>query len=187
MRIVALKQRLATVVGNMDGMLATAATEDNRDLTAEEVAQFDGFKAEADKLQADIAREQDVLDRKAIAAKPVGTVPGGAPATVPAVAASTEKGITFARMTRALAVARGNPFDAQRVAESWGDSGLFANQNMGSGAAGGFLVPEAVSAEMIELLRPASVIMASMPGWSNLTFGAAKLNSKRPIMLVHSS
>jgi HK97 family phage major capsid protein len=165
MRIVALKQRLATVVENMDGMLAAAATEDNRDLTAEEIGKFDAFKAEADKLEADIAREQDVLNRKAIAAQPVGTVPGtAAPVanTVPAAPAG-EKGIMFARMTRALAVARGNPFHAREVAESWGDSGLFANQNMGSGAAGGFLVPEAVASEMIELLRPASVVMASSP------------------------
>lgn len=167
MRIVALKQRLATVVENMDGMLAIAANEDNRDLTADEIGKFDAFKAEADKLQADIAREQDVLDRKAIAAKPVGTVPGG-PATAPAAstvpaAPAGEKGVAFARMTRALAVARGNPFDAQRVAESWGDSGLFANQNVSNAAAGGFLVPEAVAAEMIELLRPQSVIMGSNP------------------------
>ncbi len=166
MRIVALKQRLATVVENMDGMLATAAAEENRDLTAEEAGQFDALKTEADKVQADIAREQDVLDRKALAAKPVGTVPGGPAApvanTVPA-APAVEKGIAFARMTRALAVARGNPFDAVRVAESWGDSGLFANQNVSGAAAGGFLVPEAVAAEMIELLRPASVVMASSP------------------------
>ena len=166
MRIVALKQRLATVVENMDGMLATAAAEENRDLTAEEIGKFDAFKAEADKVQADIAREQDVLDRKALAAKPVGTVPGGpatpAANTVPAAPAG-EKGIAFARMTRALAVARGNPFDAVRVAESWGDSGLFANQNVSSASAGGFLVPEAVASEMIELLRPASVVMASSP------------------------
>lgn len=176
MRIIALKQRLATVVENMDGMLATAATEQGRDMTADETSAFDNLKAEADKLQADIAREQDVLDRKALAAKPLDKVPGGpAPAgTVPA--APAEKGITFARMTRALAVARGNPFDAQRVAEAWGDSGLFANQNMSSGAAGGFLVPETVGAEMIELLRPASVVMASSPIFLPMASGNFTMN-----------
>jgi HK97 family phage major capsid protein len=176
MRIIALKQRLATVVDNMDGMLATAATEDGRDMTADETGAFDKLKAEADKLQADIAREQDVLDRKALAAKPLDKVPGGAPAPGTVPAAPAEKGITFARMTRALAVARGNPFDAQRVAEAWGDSGLFANQNMSSGAAGGFLVPEAVSAEMIELLRPASVVMASSPIFLPMPSGNFTMN-----------
>lgn len=168
MRIIALKKRLAAVADSMDAMLATAAANDNRDLTAEETAEFDKLKAEADTLQASIDREQDVLDRKARAAAPLNQVPGagnpnagGGAGTVPAQPA--EKGIHFARMTRALAVARGNPFDAQRVAESWGDSGLFANQNMGSGAAGGFMVPETIGAELIELLRPASVVMASTP------------------------
>lgn len=168
MRIVALKQRLAAVTEEMDGILAKAAErpEAERDLTADETAAFEKLEAEAGTLQASIAREEKLVALKASAAKPVPPLPGadnpgGVTGTVPAQA--TEKGITFARMTRALAAAKGIPIVAQQIAESWGDSGLFANQNMANGSAGGFLVPEDVSSEMIELLRPVSIIMASQP------------------------
>ncbi len=83
--------------------------------------------------------------------------------TPPRPAQVAEKGLRFARMMRALAAARGIPFVAAQIAESWGDSGLFASQNMGNGVAGGFLVPEGVSSEIIELLRPQSVVMRGGP------------------------
>ena len=156
MRITALKQRLAAVTQSMDGLLATASArpEGEQDLTAEELAEFEKSEAEAKQLQAAIAREEKILELKASAARPVPELPNGPTSErglVPAQA--TEKGITFARMTRALAAAKGIPIVAQQIAESWGDSGLFANQNMNSGGAGGFLVPEDVSTEIIELLR----------------------------------
>lgn len=166
MRITALKQRLAAVTQSMDGILATAAArpEGEQDLSAEETAEFEKFEAEAKQLQASIAREERILELKASAARPVQEMPGGPSSDRPtAPAQPVEKGITFARMTRALAAAKGIPIVAQQIAESWGDSGLFANQNMGSGGAGGFLVPEDVSTEIIELLRPQSVIMSSNP------------------------
>lgn len=66
-------------------------------------------------------------------------------------------------MVRTIAAAGGIPHVAAQIAEANGDGALFANQNMGSGAAGGFFVPEDVSAEVIELLRPASVVTAMGP------------------------
>lgn len=167
MRIIALKQRLAAVTEQMDGILAKAAErpEGEQDLNADETAAFEKLEAEAATLQASIAREEKLVALKASAAKPVPALPGldasPSPSTVPAQAA--EKGITFARMTRALAAAKGIPIVAQQIAESWGDGALFANQNMTNGAAGGYLVPEDVSSEIIELLRPASIVMASQP------------------------
>ena len=166
MRITALKQRLAVVAAGMDDILAKAAAEDNRDLTADETTAFDAFKAEADTLTASIAREQTILDLKSSAAKPLAQVPGGpdtppAPATVPATVA--EKGVRFARAVRYVAAAKNMGLAPQAIAEANGDSGLFANQNIASGGAGGFLVPEDVSGEVIELLRPASVVMSLGP------------------------
>lgn len=175
MRIVALKQRQATAVEKMDGLLATAQAEDNRDMTAEEQAQFEALNADAVKLGASIKQEEALLALKAQSAAPIATLPGGVPAgTVPAVVA--EKGLRFARMTRALAAAKGIPIVANQIAESWGDSGLFANQNMGSGAAGGFMVAEDVSSEIIELLRPQSVIMSTPPIIMPMTSGNMTMN-----------
>lgn len=158
-RITALKARRAGVLEDMEAILA--AVPESEDMTAEQLEQFNKLKADDDKIAADLERAEDMERRKAAAARVV-PLPGATP-TVPAAPKAEEKGIRFARMTRALAAAGGIPFVAQQIAEGWGDSGLFANQNMGSGAAGGFLVTEDVAGEIIELLRPASVIMASGP------------------------
>lgn len=174
MRITALKMKLAGVIASMEGVLQVAADDGGRDLTAEEQAAFDAHAAETATLEAQIKREEQILALKASAAQPV-TVPGATPvATVPAEPA--EKGLKFARITRALAAAKGNPMVASQIAEGWGESGLFANQNIGSGAAGGFLVPEAVSGEIIELLRPMSVIMSLQPTMVPLPNGNLTLN-----------
>jgi HK97 family phage major capsid protein len=80
-------------------------------------------------------------------------------------------------MFRALAAGGGIPYVAAQIAEAqWGESGLFASQNMGSGSAGGFLVPEDVSSEVIELLRPASVVMALGPQTVEMTAGNLTMN-----------
>lgn len=151
-----------------DAMSAAAETltslEAGADATAAQAA-FD--KAEADFKAADNAVKiaERVEAAQAAAAVPARTLTpaagpqggGAAPAQV------AEKGIRLARMTRYLAAAGGIPRMAQEFAEQDGHSGLFANQNMGSGPAGGFLVPEDVSSEFIELLRPLSVVMRGNP------------------------
>lgn len=160
-RITALKARRAGIVDKMEALVAASGDDG---FTAEQQNEFDGFKAEDDKVAKLISEAEDVERRKAAAAKPAPALPGLAP-TVPAQPkAADEKGLKFARITRALAAARGIPYIAAQIAEQeWGDSGLFANQNTGSGAAGGFLISEDVSAEVIELLRPASVVMSLNP------------------------
>ncbi|AXQ93198.1 phage major capsid protein [Cereibacter azotoformans] len=159
-RITALRARRAGIIDQMEALVASVA--DGEDMTADQAAQFDALKAEDDKVAADLARAEDLERRRAAAARPVQPLPGVTPAA-PAPAQAAEKGITFARMIRTIAAAGGNAYVAQQIAEANGDSGLFANQNMGSGVAGGFLVPEDVSAEVIELLRPASVVTAMGP------------------------
>lgn len=143
-------------------------------------AKFD--KAEADFKAADAAvkRAEAVEAAQAAAAVPAAPLPApGAVASTPAAtvpAQVAEKGIRFARMFRAMAASGGIPRLAQEQAEAWGDSGLFANQNMGTGAAGGFLVPEDVSGEIIELLRPKSVIMRGGPRVVPLPNGNLTMN-----------
>ena len=159
-RITAMRARRAGILDRMDAIMA--GIPDGEDMTADHQAQFEALKAEDDKVVADLARAEDLERRRAAAARPAAALPGlSNPAGAPAQ--PVEKGLRFGAMVRALAAAGGIPHIAAQIAESWGESGLFANQNMGSGAAGGFLVPEDISSDFIELLRPASVVMAMQP------------------------
>lgn len=163
MRITALKQNLAAVVASMDDILQAAANDDNRDLTAEEQATFDGHLAEADKLKASIKREEDLLALKSSAAKPID-LPQGQQPKVPAQAADKlEKGIMVARI--AIAIAEVGPKGDQRALaahaqEVWGDETgqIVANMQQTTGANGGYLVDTAYSKDFIDFLRPNVVI-----------------------------
>lgn len=162
-RILALKARRAGVIERMDAIIASVGEED--DLTADQQVEFDALKAEDDKIAAQISQAEDLERRRASAARPAQPLPGvTAPAPLAAApAAPAERGLTFARMCRTIAAAGGIPHVALQIAEANGDSGLFANQNVATPAAGGFLVPEDVSSEVIELLRPQSVVTAMGP------------------------
>lgn len=163
-RITALRARRAGIIEQMEAIVASVG--ENEDLTAEQQSQFDALRAEDDRVAAQLSQAEDLERRRAAAARPAAPLPGvTAPvAGQPAVPAQpAEKGLTFARMCRTIAAAGGIPHVAAQIAEANGDGGLFANQNMGSGPAGGFLVPEDVSTEVIELLRPASVVTAMGP------------------------
>ena len=160
-RILELRARRAGILEEMEAIVAAADAEAG--LSDEAQAQFDALKAEDDRVAAQLATLEDLERRRAAAATPVAPIPvPGAPAapaaSVPAQVA--EPGLRFARMTRTIAAAGGIPHVAQQIAEANGDSGLFANQNMSNGPSGGFLVPEDVSSEIIELLRPASTVRA---------------------------
>uniref|UniRef100_A4WTD2 Phage major capsid protein, HK97 n=1 Tax=Cereibacter sphaeroides (strain ATCC 17025 / ATH 2.4.3) TaxID=349102 RepID=A4WTD2_CERS5 len=160
-RITALRARRAGILDQMEALIASVPEGD--DMTSDQAAQFDALKADDDKVAAELTRAEDLERRRAAAARPAAALPGVTPPAASVPAQPAEKGITFARMVRTIAAAGGNAYVAGQIAEANGDSGLFANQNMGSGAAGGFLVPEDVSAEVIELLRPASVVTAMGP------------------------
>lgn len=161
-RITALRARRAGIIDQMEAIVA--AVPEGGDMTAEQTAEFTALRAQDDSVAAQITQAEDLERRRAASARPVAPLPGLTPApaaTVPAQPA--EKGLKFARMTRTIAAAGGIPHVAQQIAEANGDGALFANQNMGSGVAGGFLVPEDVSTEVIELLRPLSVVTAMGP------------------------
>lgn len=175
-RITALRARRAAGLDEVDTLLKTAGAE-NRDLTAEEQARYDALTAEDDKIAGNLAREEDMERRRAAAARPVAALPGGGLRVPAQPKAEGEKGLRFARMFRALAAGGGIPYVAAQIAEAqWGESGLFANQNMGTGAGGGFLVPEDVSSEVIELLRPASVVMSLGPQTVDMPNGNMTMN-----------
>lgn len=160
-RILELRARHAGIVEEMQAL--TASVSDGEDWTDEQSAQFETLKADDDKVIAELDRLEDIERRQARAARPAAPLPGSPAPVAAAPAAPAEKGLTFARMVRTIAAAGGNHYVAQQLAEANGDSGLFAGQQMGQGSLGGFLVPEDVSTEVIELLRPASVVTAMGP------------------------
>ena len=175
-RITALRARRAAGLEEMDKILVAARSED-REFSADEQTRYDALTAEDDKIAANLAREEDMERRRAAAARPVLPLPGALPRVPAQPRAEGEKGLRFARMVRALAAGGGIPYVAAQIAEKeWGESGLFANQNMGTGAAGGFLVEEDVASEVIELLRPASVVMSLGPQTMDMPSGNMTVN-----------
>ncbi len=166
MRITALKQKLAAVLANMDGLLNAAAEAEGggRDLTAEEVEKFDAFKAEADALEASIKREEDLIRLRSTAAIPVGALnpTGAGPARVePRPAEKLESGIAFARIVTSLAANNMDQRAAAAHAEGvWGSEmgQIVGNMEQSSDTKGGFLVSREYSRDFIELLRPRVVV-----------------------------
>ena len=172
MRISALKQSLAVTVASMEGIIEgaveTVTAEDGsessqpRDLTAEEQAQFDALKTKATGLQAQIAREEQVLALKASAASPV-IIPGsGVPGTVPAQPKEKlEPGIMVARIAQAVAIGGSDQRAVAAAAEGLygSDMGqIVANMEQATNTKGGFLVNTDYSADFIDILRPRVVI-----------------------------
>lgn len=169
MRITALKQSLAAVIAEMDGLLEAAANDNGRDLTDEEQTAFDAKAKEAEGLQASIKREEGLLALKATAAAPVnvpgatgtGTGTGTGGTVAAAVAEKPAPGIMFARITASLAAAQMDQRAAADHAQKiWGDETgqIVANMEQATNTKGGFLVDTAYSSDFIELLRPHVVI-----------------------------
>lgn len=165
MRITALKTSMSTVVAGMEALLATAADDGDRELTAEEQADFDAKAKEAETLKARIKREEDLLALKSSAAAPV-TVPGRTgtiAATVPAaVAEKPEPGAMVGRVAIAIAATGGQ--DQRQMADHaagiWGEETgqIVANMEQSTNTKGGYLVDVAYSRDFIALLRPRVVI-----------------------------
>lgn len=70
-----------------------------------------------------------------------------------------DKGLRVARIVRALAASKGDHEKAAFYAKkNFDDSAVVKALETGTGTAGGFIVPEEYSTEIIELLRPQSVV-----------------------------
>lgn len=127
--------------------------------------EFAAIEAKIVDKDAAIERHQKAIDAVATLAAPATPAAPASPAQPAAKAPAQvrEKGLRFGAAMRAVAAAGGDRSAAVKIAEDWGHSGLFAQQSGLTGAAGGFLIPEDVSGELIELLRPASVVMSLGP------------------------
>jgi len=152
MSIQALREQRAELVN------ALKAAVDDAD-------KFASIEAQIAEKDAAIDRHQKVIEATAKLQQPAA---GAGSVTEPAPAAKApaqvkEKGLRFGAAMRAVAAAGGDRTAAVAIAEQWGHSSLFAQQSGLTGAAGGFLIPEDVSGELIELLRPASVVLSLNP------------------------
>lgn len=129
-------------------------------LTTEQSAEFGELQAKFNTLTAQIERLEAAERMAAAAAVPVSQAAPAAPDTVPAQPREPEaKGSGMAKMVIALAASQGNQQRAAQFAMEHGyGEHIAASLNTLTAGAGGVLVPTNLSREVIELLRPKSVV-----------------------------
>jgi len=123
-------------------------------LSAEEVAEFTKLSAQFDDLSAHIDRIKAAERMAATVAKPLT----GSLAAQPKQA-ERKAGESLGIIVRSLVSAGGDPRAAAHYAETQCHApDIAAALNTGTGSAGGFIIPPGYVPEVIELLRPASVV-----------------------------
>ena len=86
-----------------------------------------------------------------------------------------KKGLKAARFLRTYAAANGNQAKAVEIAHKMNDIGTLKAMEATDATAGGVWVPEELSAEVIELLRPASVIRSMGPRTIQMPTGSMSM------------
>lgn len=154
-----LKSLLQARAGVQDKIAAIAAIEmSGTALTAEQIKEFDALSAEFNDMSAKIERLQAAASAAATVAKPVATLYAEPKAAPPARARGESLGI----IVRALVSSKGDPQAAAKYADAeCGAPDIAAALNTATPSAGGYMIPPGYVPELIELLRPASVIRAS--------------------------
>ncbi len=144
-----------------DQIQVLAQAEANGELNAEQVSEFEQLSAKFDQLTAQITRMEKAEQMAAAAAQPVSAHTGGqTPAIHVKKEAEQYKGSTFARTAMSIAAAKGNLADAAKFAkDEIGDSGV-AMAIETSGGSAGSLIPQNTYNEVIELLRPKTIVRA---------------------------
>lgn len=129
------------------------ALEEERALTPEEDTQVKSIETEIQALDNTIVIAERQAAEAAKSATPITLGP------TLKEEPKREQGHALSRIIRSLAASKG---DSRRAAEHcekvFGDEEIAKALAAGSGAAGGFLVPDNFSAEIIEFLRPVSVV-----------------------------
>lgn len=150
-----LRRKRAEV--NQKVQALAAAEQESGDLTAEQLTEFDALKAEFDQLTTKMDRAEATERMHAAAAQPVN-----AGRQAPAVHIKPElkqyPGASAARMVMSIAAGGGNLGDAVKFARNEiGDMDVAMAMETGGGSAGA-LVPDNMHDEIIELLRPRTVV-----------------------------
>ena len=157
----ARRAELSAAVGALATLEASGTT-----LSAEQLASIDAMQKEFDELGAKLNRAEAAERMAASTATQVETLnfqgsppAGGAVPVYAQPAAPKAKGGGLARMATALAAAEGDRTRAVAIANARGyGADVAAALNINDAAGGGVLVPQAFSTELIELLRPQSVV-----------------------------
>lgn len=157
-KIASLRQLKGKAVDVMEGLLNAAEKDNGRDLNEAEVTEYEAKKAEIKTLDSQIARLEEVDKLKGEKSQPIGETETRAPAQV-TDNAKREKGYAFSRIVRSLAATKGDPWRAAEHCEKrLLDPEVAKALAASTGSAGGFTVPDNYSAELIEFLRPMSVV-----------------------------
>lgn len=134
---------------------------DGASLSAEDLARFGQIETEIAEISAKLSRAESAERAQAAAAVPVNESAQGiaGPPGHVSVTANEPPGAKMAQMARLLAMAQGNQQQAASLAASggFGQDVAMALSTVTAGA-GGVLVPANFAAELIESLRPQSVV-----------------------------
>ena len=158
LKIEALRRQRADINAKVQTLAKIEA--DGTELTAEQLTEFNQLSAEFDNLSAQINRLEAAERRNAAQAKPVQAI-----AVVGASAAVHVKpelkqyeGAKMARLAMSVAAGAGDlQLAEQFAAKEIGDADVAMAISTAAGS-GGALVPESFHSEVIELLRPRTVI-----------------------------
>lgn len=185
-----LRAKRAKLVAEMRGIVTKAEGED-RDLSAEEQAQFDAWKAECDGLDARIARLEGIETAEAVLDTVVPAASRNA-GVVPPRAGGPEASREFENLGEFLSSVRFNPNDqrlnfVEGVGAETDENGLQAEMRMDNNTSGGFMVPTQLRSNIMSvrpqdaLVRPrASVIPAGSPPDAAITMPALDQTGSNP-------
>lgn len=132
---------------------------DSEPLSDEEWKEFDQALSEARELQEALARKGHLEMAKAKQAEPLQDLPTESRGRNRREA-NPEGGQEITKIILGMAAARGNPnAAAEYLVERFGESPAVKALTAGSMAGGGALIPAELASELIELLRPETVIL----------------------------
>ena len=128
-------------------------------LSAEELEQFESLKTDFDSLAGQITRAQVVEEMNIASATPVDT-PMGSPAIQVKKTPEQYPGSQVARFAMSIAAGDGDMDLAQKFAANEIGDKQVAMAVSSSAGSGGSLIPETMASDIIELLRPKTIVRA---------------------------
>lgn len=156
--IEALRRQRADINAKVQALAKIEA--DGTELTAEQLTEFNQLSADFEKLSAQINRLEAAERMNAAQAKPVQAIVGGGVSAAVHVKPELKQyeGAKMARLAMSIAAGKGDlQLAEQFAAKEIGDADVAMAISTAAGS-GGALVPENFHSEVIELLRPRTVI-----------------------------
>jgi HK97 family phage major capsid protein len=186
-RISALENSRAAHVARMQ-VLSEKAAEEGRPFDETEQQEFDGLDADVKAVDAQLVRDRRMAELAIAKAARIEPETGkGDPAPQRGTPilfqrANLEKGIPFARYVKAMAMSRGNVFQAHAIAENhkgWRDTSPQVAQFLKAAVAAGTTTASAwaddlvyaqnLVSDFVDLLRPATIV-GRIPGLRRVPF-----------------